>query len=198
MPQSSSEPPTLTKDEYLTMANVRKDIWKNSAYGLVFGSLCGGLGHKLVNVANQRQMLGAGLKLSRNTAMMSIFMGGALGSFIMSVTTGKNEVHNLHSIFEHAASHGGHGPASSLSTYQENLQRAQEREADLRTLERRHSVHPFRTRKSDAVPGSSEERVERQRNRLYRRATVHATILEEGRGGLSDAHGGHWVQPSKK
>ena len=181
------------------MTHVRKEIWKSSAYGLVFGSLCGGLGHSLVNVANRRQMLGTGLKLSRNTAMMSILLGGALGSYIMSVTMGKNEVHSPYPIFERAASRGGQGrTASSSSTYKESLQRAQEREEDLHTLERRHSVHPFRTRKSDAAPGSSEERVERQRNRLYRRATVDATILEEGRGGLSDAHGGHWVQPSKK
>ena len=144
------------------MTHVRNEIWKSSAYGLVFGWLCGGLGHSLVKIANRRQMLGAGLKLDRNTFMMSTLLSGALGSYIMCVTTGRNEIHNLYPIFERAASGGGQGrTASSSSTYKESLQRAQEREEDFYTLERNHSLHPFETRKSDAAPESSEEGMER-------------------------------------
>lgn len=36
---------------------------------------------------------------SRNTAFLSVMAGGALGSFLMATTTGKNEVHELHDIF---------------------------------------------------------------------------------------------------
>lgn len=36
---------------------------------------------------------------SRNTAFLSFMAGGALGSFLMAMTTGKNEIHELHDIF---------------------------------------------------------------------------------------------------
>jgi hypothetical protein len=172
-----NENPALSKEDYATMNNVRSNIWKNGLYGLGGGSLSGGIIHSLFKMGNGRLWK---LPLNRNTAMLSVFLGGAAGSFIMSVTTGKNSVSDLHQIFEV----GKRTP----STYQETLQRARDREIELRTLEFHQS--------SKLSDPSSEETVARHRSRLYRRATIEKRVSDGG-GGLSDAHGGHWVEPKK-
>ena len=98
--------------------------------------------------------------------MFAFLGGGALGSFLMSSATGKNQVHNLHPIFEV----GKREPSDGLTEYQRSLQQAQESTPNTNTQ----------------LP------LELRKNRTIRRNTMRETI-EKGHG-LSDSHGGQWVE----
>lgn len=128
--------------------------------------------------------------MNRNTAFLSVLLGGAIGSFAMATTTGKNEVHQLHPIFQVGSRTNPNSKidsSSSLSAYELSLLQAKERDEDLRSLEsRRHMT----TAEQDVM-----DRVRREKNRLYRRATLTKSM--EHVGGLSDSHGGHWVQDAE-
>lgn len=144
--------------------------------------------------------------------MLAVLLGGALGSFITASTAGKNEVHKMHPVFRKGQKVVGgageigdnsgadvvddyrsaptadtSGIAGSGSSYQQSLQRAKDRETDLQVLERRHS-----NAASASMP-MEDGRVEREKNRLYRRRTIHQS-MEAGHRGLSDSHGGHWYK----
>jgi len=173
----STPPETLSKDEVRQLAAVRRDIWTSAFYGMGVGSASAIVLHTVAQLGNKRFWT---LPLSRNTAFASFMLGGAFGSFLMATTTGKNEVHNLHDIFQAGARQPG-------ETYKQSLERAKERAERLNTLERRHSNRQMK----DFDP-EEQERLERERNRLYRRATLSQTMKTHG--GLSDSHGGHWVK----
>jgi hypothetical protein len=183
----------MSKDDIRTVADVRREIWTQGLRGLGYGSFTGFLLHTAAGMGNRRQWWKVKLNLNRNTAMLSVLLGGALGSFINASTAGKNEVHKMHPVFQVGAKsapplYGEEDTSISSgigSSYQQSLQRAKEREADLNVLERRRS-----NREVDPL---EDERVGRERNRLYRRAT-NARTMEAGHGGLSDAHGGHWAK----
>eukprot|EP00553_Chaetoceros_curvisetus_P006804 CAMPEP_0204626732 /NCGR_PEP_ID=MMETSP0717-20131115/12555_1 /ASSEMBLY_ACC=CAM_ASM_000666 /TAXON_ID=230516 /ORGANISM="Chaetoceros curvisetus" /LENGTH=123 /DNA_ID=CAMNT_0051642773 /DNA_START=46 /DNA_END=417 /DNA_ORIENTATION=- len=100
------------------MADVRRDVWTSGFKGLAYGLSFGFIFHEasqfiynntnvLVpdNVKKQFKKYHEQLKLppiqfNRNTKFLAVLMGGAMGSFILATTTGKNEVHNMHNIFE--------------------------------------------------------------------------------------------------
>lgn len=169
----SRPPPSyMSKDDLYTLNAVRKDIWSNAIYGLTVGSLSGLVTHSLASQAAKRGFIK--LKTNRNTAMLSLMLGGSIGSFVMATTTGKNEVHQLHGIFES-------GSRESRQGRNDALQRAVEREDDLNTLVRHRSID--RTELS--------ERVQREKNRLIRRASLEQNL--KSHHGLSDSHGGHWA-----
>lgn len=187
MSRSFTPPSTLSKDEIRTIADVRRDIWSGAIYGLCVGSLSGFALHSVAKLGANRKWWT--LSLTRNTAMMSFFLGGALGSFVMATTTGKNEVHRLHPIYDV----GAKPPPLS---YHDTLVLARQREADLRTLERRRSL-AIRDGDLKAIEDErAAERLQRERNRLLRRASL-ARSFEPGHGGLNDSHGGHWVSDSQ-
>jgi len=203
MSRSFTPPSSLSKDDVTTIADVRRDIWTSAFIGMGTGSVTCLALHSLL-AAGSRRNIGklASLTLNRNTAMASFFLGGAFGSFVMATTTGKNEVHNLHPIFQIGARQ--QPPFAPLdphqrrwSSYQENLEKSRNREADLRNLERRRSLLSKSSSGNAAVAdrdgdGGDEERLERERNRLLRRASMSRTLSR--RGGLSDSHGGGWVE----
>lgn len=198
-------PSSLSKEDVKTLADVRRDIWTQAWYGMAIGSACGGVIHAAASYGSRKKLWGP-VGATRNTLMASIILGGTLGSFLMATTTGKNEVHNLHPIYQRGAIHppsdasdaegGGESSSSSAaSSYHEGLQRAQRRESDLRTLERSRTLShratlPIVTEELDEL---SVERVQRERNRLFRRASL-SQQLEGGGKGLSDSHGGRWVK----
>jgi hypothetical protein len=153
MSRAFTPPDTLSKEDIRTIADVRRDIWTNSFTGLCVGTVAGFCLHSLAAIGHRRGTWKLSF-LNRNTAFFSVLLGGAVGSFVMSITTGKNEVHNLHPIFQVGA----------------------------RTLE-------------DDSLAAGLGHVERERNRLYRRATL-TKAMERG-GGLSDSHGGHWVEDAE-
>lgn len=200
-------PPSLSKEDVKTLGDVRRDIWTQAWYGMGIGSACGGIAHAVVSYGSRKKLWGP-VNATRNSLMASIILGGTVGSFLLATTTGKNEVHNLHPIYQRgainppplASADAEGGGDSASSSYREGLQRKQLRESDLRTLERSRTLShratlPIVTEELDelSVERVQLERVQRERNRLFRRASL-SQQLEGGGGGLSDSHGGRWVK----
>lgn len=152
---SRPAPDYLTKEDVRAVADVRRDIWSAGFTGLLYGTISGYILHTFAKFFHNRMSDAAKLKLhapgdapmkfSRNTAFLSVMIGGAVGSFAMATATGKNQVHNLHDIYEKGK--------------------------------------------------QAKEDEERERYRVNRRKTIQKT-LEEGHG-LSDSHGGHWVDEAE-
>lgn len=125
--------------------------------------------------------------LTRNTLMLSVLGGGAFGSFLCSVVTGKQEVHNLHPIFQ-----AGANPKGNLD-YQRALRRAREREEDVHALEQSGLADEERSH-HDVFDGELD-RQKLEQIRVIRRKTVHESF-RTGHG-LNDSHGGHWAPHDK-
>jgi hypothetical protein len=165
----SRPPPSyMSKDDLYTLNAVRKDIWANGLYGLGLGSLAGLVLHSVASLASKRG--GFKLQTNRNTALMSIMLGGAIGSFMLSTTAGKNDAHQLHDIFE---SGSRDSRQKRLDSQQDHLKEEQER--DLLTV---------------------SDRMQREKNRLARRASIENNL--KAHHGLSDSHGGHWADDDEK
>mmetsp|Transcript_8701 Transcript_8701/g.11529 ORF Transcript_8701/g.11529 Transcript_8701/m.11529 type:complete len:188 (+) Transcript_8701:192-755(+) len=178
MSRAHTPPDTLTKDDRQTIAEVRKDIWVEGFYGLLVGSFAGLALHSGARLIGRYRTLP--FTLDRNTAMASFMGGGAIGSFVLSVTKGKNQVHLLHPIFERGKKEGE--DEDKPMTYEQFREKARERQGGIRV--RRATRH--------ILEDPEEERLERERNRLLRRNTLMNSMGKEG-GGLNDSHGGHWV-----
>lgn len=162
MSRAFTPPDTLSKDEIRTIADVRRDIWTNAFYGLGTGSAAGVIMHTVAGLGNRYNLWK--IPVSRNTLMACFMFGGALGSFVMAVTTGKNEVHNLHPIFEV-------GSKKPTSSYEEKLKDAKERAINFEISTQSGSDGSFTTQ--DLLQdGEVLDRVNREQNRIYRRATL--------------------------
>ncbi|KAI2500761.1 hypothetical protein MHU86_13685 [Fragilaria crotonensis] len=94
MSRSFTPPDSLSKDDRRALADVRRAIWTDSFLGLAYGSVTALTGHTIVSLVTRSK------KLNRNTALLSFLLGGSLGSFLAATTTGKNQVHSLHHIFQ--------------------------------------------------------------------------------------------------
>ena len=148
---------------------------------------------KNLNLGNRNKLWK--VKLNKNTFLLSSLLGGAIGSYIYALTTGRNVVHNLYPIFERAVR------AKELS-YEEALELATAKEAETKLLAqnrkengRHHPYNNSEVGKNDFENGKRQESVERLRretNRLYRKVTMKRTLTAK-QGGLSDSHGGHWL-----
>jgi len=102
---------TLSKEDVRTIADVRRDIWTSGFKGMAYGSVGGltlhtitRLAHKSLSDAARGKLVFPGsnkpIFFNRNTAWFSFMAGGALGSFVLATTTGKNKVHTMHPVFE--------------------------------------------------------------------------------------------------
>ena len=122
-------------------------------------------------------------KLNKNTAMLSILGGGAFGMFLFAARTGKQEVHNLHPIFQVGAVPRGE---LGYQSYQRTLEEARRGEED--------SV----TEKEPTLSGGDDD-LDFQKMKQIRvaRRTSLMNSLTNGQG-LSDSHGGQWFDHSKK
>ncbi|KAL3770301.1 hypothetical protein ACHAWO_008526 [Cyclotella atomus] len=113
MSRAFSPPDTLSPTDVRTVADVRRTVWINGILGLGAGSTICSLGHvvlqkiqskylpvetegvKVVDPKNMtmlQKMLKPLPPLGRNTFMLSLLGGGALGSFVMSTTAGENSI----------------------------------------------------------------------------------------------------------
>lgn len=183
-----------------------------------FGVCSGFVLHTGAQYARKYGFLNA--KLNRNTAMLAVLGGGAFGMFLFAARTGKQEVHNLHPIFQIGAV-----PKDDAFNYQRTLEKARQRDVgstsehdvthkdDLNLEElgriravRRNSMMDNLTKGhglSDSHGGHwvsefDEKKVDRQnleRIRAVRRNSM-TDNLTKGHG-LSDSHGGHWVDQGK-
>jgi len=101
MSRAFNPPDTLTKQDIRTLGDVRRDIWSSAMVG---GGVGAGSGLVLHTGAQWLKKLGySRATLNRNTAMFSVLGGGAFGMFVCATATGKQEVHNLHSVFQAGA-----------------------------------------------------------------------------------------------
>mmetsp|Transcript_2085 Transcript_2085/g.2861 ORF Transcript_2085/g.2861 Transcript_2085/m.2861 type:complete len:181 (+) Transcript_2085:211-753(+) len=180
MTRAFSPPETLSNDDIKTIADVRRNIWTNSFYGLGYGSLAGLVGHSVAQFASGRGLL-PGVRLNRNTLTMSFLAGGALGSFLMATATGKNEVHNLHPIFD-IGKKEEHDNITQTE-YQKSLSQAKQNH--FTEIRRKANAPPF-------MVSNPDDREELHQNRVLRRRTLQNSF--KSGSGLSDAHGGQWTK----
>ena len=174
MSRAFTPPDTLSKDEIRTLSDVRRYIWTQALTGLAAGTVAGYALHTVASIGNRRGFWKMPY-LNRNTALLSVLLSGAMGSFVMATTAGQNEVHNLHPIF-----------ANNKNLAEESLEQAKQRNTDLRYLEKRQRGHHLNAEEQDVI-----DRVKREKNRLYRRASLTQSMEHPG---ISDSHGGHWVE----
>lgn len=123
MSKAFTPPDTLSPDDVRTVADIRRALWINGMFGMGAGTVTGMTGHlilqtlqnKYIGEASSTSATAAGKSkyegtlihkclrplppLGRNTFMLCLLGGGALGSFVLSTTAGKNAVHLLHPIF---------------------------------------------------------------------------------------------------
>lgn len=199
MSRSFTPPDSLSKDEIRTIANVRRDIWTSSFQGMGYGSLTGITSHFLLSLASNRTGYMAG-KFNRNTGTLFFLGGGALGSFLMATVTGKNEVHQLHPIFEVGAV-DLQRPKQLMDLSKatpEEIREDRRRNRYIRRtslkekLEHGHGLNDSRGGQWIHEERFPEETLEdRRRNRTMRRETLKNTL--ERQHGLNDAHGGRWA-----
>eukprot|EP00541_Cyclophora_tenuis_P012824 CAMPEP_0116565100 /NCGR_PEP_ID=MMETSP0397-20121206/13714_1 /TAXON_ID=216820 /ORGANISM="Cyclophora tenuis, Strain ECT3854" /LENGTH=199 /DNA_ID=CAMNT_0004091843 /DNA_START=27 /DNA_END=626 /DNA_ORIENTATION=- len=195
MTRAFTPPDTLSKDDIRTIADVRRDIWTNAFWGLGVGSLSGAAAHGLGQLAQTRGIVRG---LNRNTAFLSVLGGGALGSFLMATAAGKNQVHNLHPIFEVGKKEIP--PPRDGTPYQQALQAAQENYFDAgKQQQQQQERDVVSTARQQAVVSSAyaddDFNIHKRRlNRVMRRKTLQSTFE---RGGLSDSHGGSWVEDER-
>lgn len=223
MSRAFTPPDSLSEENIRTIADVRRDIWTSGFQGLVLGSTGGFFLHSIARFVHNRLPDSSKLKIAapgdmpmrftRNTAWLSVMIGGAIGSFAMATAAGKNRVHKLHDIYEIGASDG-------KTEYQRSLARAVDREEEIRERLRRRVSRRATVRKrleeghglgdshggqwlaekddakieAEGAQGLSID--EAMQRRSLRRSTVRKR-LEEGHG-LSDSHGGHWVDNGKR
>ena len=98
MSRAFTPPDTLSKDDRRVLADVRRAIWTDSFLGFAYGSITGVTCHTIASFVSKSK------QLNRNTALLSLLLGGSFGSFLAATTAGKNQVHTLHPIFQVGAS----------------------------------------------------------------------------------------------
>ena len=107
-------PDSMSPDDIKTVADVRRAVWINGMFGLVAGTFTGSFGHYIIHKLQTKYVLPDNLTaaqaaaqgkvntnsliykvlrplppLCKNTFMLSLFGGGALGSLVLSTTAGK-------------------------------------------------------------------------------------------------------------
>lgn len=185
MSRAFTPPDTLSKDEIRTIADVRRDIWTEGFRGLALGSVGGWASHYVARFVHHNKKLQHPLlttmrswgELNRNTAFFSFMAGGAMGSFLLATTAGKNTIHQLHPIFENNAKSGEKAPVGQGSMYQIMVARAQEEE---RLVRRRQQ--------------EQEERRLQRRTTLTERLSVGSGRTTSSSVAATDHHDNdHWA-----
>lgn len=113
MSRAFAPPDTLSPDDIRTVADVRRAVWINGIFGLGAGAVTGTVSHLVLQTLQKKyigepstldgriatgKVNGASWivkclrplpPLGRNTFMLSLMGGGALGSFVLSSTAGE-------------------------------------------------------------------------------------------------------------
>lgn len=113
-----------------------------------------------------------------------LYVGGALGSFVLATTAGKNNVHNLHDVFEVGKREK---PKSVKKSSDDPGYNTQGLSFYQQLMNRDHYQHEKRLEHDHLVK-------EQEQRRLVRRQTLSDRLQGEGQSGISDSHGGHWVE----
>ena len=115
MSRAFAPPDALSKEDIRTVADVRRAVWINGLFGLGAGTVTGMTGHLLLQTLQKKFVGEAGAAssatssasvkgkeaswlyrclrplppLGKNTFLLSMLGGGALGSFVLSTTAGE-------------------------------------------------------------------------------------------------------------
>lgn len=182
MSRAFNPPSSLSKDDRQTIGEVRRDIWVSGVKGMGIGGVTGITSYA---IANRMKLFGS-QQNPKNLAMASVLLGMTCGSFLGAVVTGKNEVHQLHPIYKVGAKTP---KPKEGDVYRDNLERAWQRETDLKRLIRRRTTEEMMMKNNadgnlivdddqhhhhhdDIIDDDPTNRLERQRNRLVRRASL--------------------------
>mmetsp|Transcript_10340 Transcript_10340/g.15889 ORF Transcript_10340/g.15889 Transcript_10340/m.15889 type:complete len:142 (+) Transcript_10340:133-558(+) len=119
MTRSFTPPDMLSTQEIRTIADVRRDTWTKSFYGMGYGAATGVAGHSILSFLVSREFLPLKMKLNRYTATFTVLLCSSLGSVV---------AHNLHPVFEVGTIKRlpTSEEDSQLSEYQKNLEQARE------------------------------------------------------------------------
>lgn len=152
-------PDSLSDEDVARLHDVRNNVWKGGAQGLVAGGLLGYVGAKLASQAKSHPTLPR-LGQPRYT-MLAVMATGALGSFLGSVVSGKRSVVHIGDIFSRGATE------QELTEYQRRAaeagggMRARQADMDAAMREshgRRMKALEERRRTGDAAPISADPR----------------------------------------
>lgn len=124
--------------------------------------------------------------LGKNTFLLSFLGGGALGSFLMSTTAGKNAVHLLHPIFN-----VGRDEYAGKSPYQIAISKAQKQQQQ-RDQERDGENSRIRA----AIEQDELDIIHHSQRALHRKESMKRR-LESGHS-LSDTHSNTWPEEEKE
>ena len=190
--RSVSSSSSFTKDEIQALSKVRRDIWMNSMKGLCVGMISGYTFYTILRFGHRyRYYKLSSIYRNRNASIVYTLLGGTIGSFTMSLTTGKNVIHLLYPMFDRIQNNTKQQQQnhSNVSSSSSNLS-----DYELSILQGK-STKTTNTIHEDDIPNHpnyNNLQEQLHRNRLYRRATISQS-MEQHHSGLSDAHGGHWI-----
>jgi hypothetical protein len=136
-----------------------------------FGCTSGFVLHTGLQMAKKYGLLNS--KLNKNTAMLTVLSCGALGMFLGASKTGKENVHNLHPIFQIGAVPPKPNELERVG-YGKTVQQAQ------------------LGRTANNLVDNTVDRQKLEEIAMMRRTTLKNRI-EKGHG-ISDSHGGNWYR----
>lgn len=181
----------LSKNDERVMADVRRNIWTSGFKGLGYGSAFGFIGYAfssfVYNRLDDARKKKIPIHFNRNTAFFTVMCSGALGSFLMSTTTGKNSVHEMHPIFEI-------GKSDKLTPYQKAYEESQKLDDDIdvyrqRLISRRKTIknrmdsqHGLSDSHGGKWDPSDEENDEYQQRKVDRRQALKKRFTRDSHG----------------
>eukprot|EP00956_Cyclotella_meneghiniana_P001125 scaffold1306_cov73-Cyclotella_meneghiniana.AAC.4 len=223
MSRAFTPPDTLSPSDVRTVADVRRTVWINGIFGLGAGATTCALGHVVLQklqsyylpegneLPKQLNMIQKFLKplppLGRNTFTLSLLGGGALGSFVMSTSAGREE-HAGQSPYQIALNKSKQQSNESQPQHVSNpeedeldaahhRQRSIQRRASIKErLENGHSLSSTHAKwpeleSEDTLKEKGAVRAEQWEKRQTKRREWVNGRIERGRA-LSDATGGNW------
>jgi hypothetical protein len=102
MSKAFTPPPTMSQDDILVVADVRRSIWTGGFKGLAAGLLGGFSVHYCARTFLPISMFPPKYAAGKYTFLW-VLGGGAVLSFVGASTAGKNNVHTMHDVFERGA-----------------------------------------------------------------------------------------------
>ena len=150
MSKAFTPPDTMSDEDILAVADVRRGIWTGGFKGLGGGLLLGYVGHLGASLLLPAKFFPPKFKQNKYAFLWSLGLGAA-GSFVSASSAGKNQVHGMYDVFSR-------GAKPQLSDYQEAAGQGQDpRQAAMESSARRANALES-TKKQRAVEKSEMDR----------------------------------------
>jgi hypothetical protein len=147
MSKAFTPPDSLSDDDILAIADVRRSVWTGGFRGLAFGLCSGVLAHFAAKTFLPPKYFPVVFKQGKYAFLWTLG-GGAVFSFVGASVAGKNSVHWMHDTFNR-------GAVPVLSPYQELLPDAAKLEIEAADR-RRRAVEEHRLKKNAAEAEESK------------------------------------------